>query len=336
MSAKLGVGVGAALAHSNIALSKYWGKRAYPGNYPATPSLSMTLDALTTRTRVAFDPGLHRDSFELGGQKQTGTALARVSGLLDRLREETGTHAFAEVVSKSDFPTAAGLASSASGFAALALAAVSALGLDWDLARVSDLARRSSASAARSLYGGFVELPAGPLVATAEPLAACPVAPPGHVDWKLVVAVAGEGAKSVGSTAGMEETRTSSSYYDAWLAFAPRAHAELLEALAARDFARFGAAAERSALAMHASALAAGVVYFSGATIEALATVRALRAQGTLAFATVDAGPHPKVLCRPADASAVAAALRPIPGITSILEARPAEGAHAIDPKEAL
>jgi diphosphomevalonate decarboxylase len=327
--------VGAALAHSNIALSKYWGKRPYPGNYPATPSLSVTLDALTTRTRVTFDPGLPRDTFELGGQTQTGTALARVSGLLDRLRGESGSSAFAAVVSKSDFPAAAGLASSASGFAALALAAVSALGLDWDLARVSDLARRSSASAARSLYGGFVELPAGPTEATRAPVAARAVAPPGHVDWKLVIAVAGEGAKAVGSTAGMEETRNASPYYDAWLAFAPRAHAELLEALAARDFGRFGAAAEQSALAMHASAFAAGVVYFSGPTIEALAAVRTLRAQGTAAFATMDAGPHVKVLCRAADASAVGSALRPIPGITRIIEAWPAEGARVIDPKEA-
>ena len=295
----------------------------------------MTLDALTTRTRVTFDPGLPRDTFELGGHAQTGTPLARVSTLLDRLREETGSVAFASVVSKSDFPAAAGLASSASGFAALALAAVSALGLDWDLARVSDLARRSSASAARSLYGGFVELPAGPAEATTAPLAARAVAAPGHVDWKLVIAVAGEGAKAVGSTTGMEETRKASPYYDAWLAFAPRAHAELLEALAARDFARFGAAAEQSALAMHASAMAAGVVYFSGPTLEALAAVRALRAQGTAAFATMDAGPHVKVLCRAADTSAVGSALRPIPGITRIIEAWPAEGARVLDPKEA-
>jgi len=326
--------VGAALAHSNIAMSKYWGKRPYPGNYPATPSLSMTVDALTTRTRVAFDPGLPRDTFELGGQKQTGTALARVSDLLDRLRAESGTLEFAEVVSKSDFPASAGLASSASGFAALALAAVRALGLDWDLGRVSDLARRSSASAARSLFGGFVELPAGPTEATTAPLAASAIAPPGHVDWKLVVAVAGEGAKPVGSSAGMEQTGKASPYYDAWLAFAPRAHAELVEALAARDFARFGAAAEESALAMHASALAAGVVYFSGATIEALSAVRALRSGGVLAYATMDAGPHVKVLCRPSDAAAVVAALRPIPGITRTLEARPGEGARPIDPKE--
>jgi diphosphomevalonate decarboxylase len=325
----------AAIAHSNIALSKYWGKRAYEGNYPATPSLSVTLDALTTRTRVTFDPRLSRDSFQLGGQQQTGMPLARVSGLLDRLRRESGTQAFAEVVSRSDFPAAAGLASSASGFAALALAAVSALGLDWDLARVSDLARRSSASAARSLYAGFVELPSGPAEATKALLAARPVAPVGHVDWRLVIAVAGEGEKAVASTTGMTETCEHSPYYEAWLALAPRVHGEILDALAAKDFARFGAAAEKSALAMHASALAAGVVYWSGVTIDALAAVQDLRARGVAAFATIDAGPHVKVLCLAADTATVGASLRAVSGVTRVIEARPAEGARVVDPKEA-
>jgi diphosphomevalonate decarboxylase len=326
MSAK----VGAALAHSNIALSKYWGKRDYPGNYPATPSLSVTLDALTTRTKVTFDPRLPADTFELGGQRQTGTALARVKGLLDRVRQETGTGAFAEVVSKSDFPTASGLASSASGFAALALAAVGAQGLDWDLARISDLARRSSASAARSLYAGWVELPAAPFAETREPLAARAVAGPGHVDWRLVIAVCGEGAKAVGSTSGMEATRAASPFYDAWLDFAPRVHAELLGALAARDFDRFGAAAERSALSMHASAFAAGVVYVKGVTLDVLAAVRGLRARGVAAYATMDAGPHVKVLCRPLDAPEVEAALEALGGVTRVLVASPAEGARVI------
>jgi diphosphomevalonate decarboxylase len=326
--------VGAALAHSNIAFSKYWGKRGYEGNYPATPSLSVTLDALTTRTRVVFDGSLAADRFVLGGKEQLGTPLTRVRGMLDRLRGETGTHDFAEVVSVSDFPAAAGLASSASGFAALGLAAVTALGLDWDVARVSNLARMSSASAARSLYGGFVELPAGPLEATSAPLAASSVAPPNHVDWQLVIAVAGEGPKAVGSTTGMEDTRARSPYYATWLELAPKNHAAIKEALLARDLARFGALMEESAFAMHASAMAAQVVYWNGVTLGILAKVRELRAAGTSAFVTMDAGPHVKVLCRASDAGAIAASLRAVPGVTRVLEARPAEGAHAIDPNE--
>jgi diphosphomevalonate decarboxylase len=326
--------VGGALAHSNIALSKYWGKRPYEGNYPATPSLSITLDALTTRTRVTFDSALRADRFTLDGVLQTGTPHGRVSDLLTRLRAESGTATFADVVSRNDFPSAAGLASSASGFAALALAAVTALGLDWEIARVSDLARRSSASAARSLYGGFVELREGPPEPTRDLLSAQMVAPKDHVDWRLVVAVAGEGAKAVGSTRGMNETCLESPYYPAWLELAPRLHRELREALAARDFERFGTAAERSALAMHASAIAAGIVYWNGVTLEALSAVRQLRAQGTGAFATVDAGPHVKVLCREADAPLVGVRLRTVPGVTRVIEARAAEGARVIPAPE--
>jgi diphosphomevalonate decarboxylase len=330
----MSVRVGAALAHSNIAFSKYWGKRAYEGNYPATPSLSLTLDALTTRTKVIFESSLPADRFLLGGKEMSGAPLVRVRGLLDRLRAATKTSHFAEVVSTSDFPIAAGLASSASGFAALALAAVNALGLDWDIARVSDLARASSASAARSLYGGFVELPAGPVESTTRPLSARTVAPPGHVDWRLVIVVAGEGSKPVGSTSGMEQTRGASPYYAAWLALAPRLHEGLLQALSVRDLERFGSLAEESAFAMHASAMAAQVVYFSGATLDVLLRVRELRASGLSLFATMDAGPHVKVLCRADDAPEIARSLRTVPGITRVLEARPAEGARAIDPVE--
>jgi diphosphomevalonate decarboxylase len=329
-----GVRAGAALAHSNIAFSKYWGKRLYAGNYPASPSLSMTLDALTTKTRVTFDPALASDRFVLEGKPVTGGPLARVTDLLDRLRQETGTREFAEVVSTSDFPAAAGLASSASGFAALALAAVTALRLDWDVAKVSDLARRSSASAARSLYGGFVELPAGPPEETRDALPARPLAPPEHVDWRLVVAVAGEGAKAVGSTTGMDDTRRKSPYYAGWLDLAPRLHEDLKAALAAGDLQRFGERTEESAFAMHASAMGAQVIYFSGVTLGVLAKVRELRKNGTAAFATMDAGPHVKVLCAAADAEGILASLRSIPGVTRTLVARPAEGARVLDPTE--
>ncbi len=331
----MSVRAGAALAHSNIALSKYWGKRSYEGNYPATPSLSVTLDALTTRTRVVFDPSLRADRFTLDGQVQTGAPTERVTELLRRVRAASGTGAFADVASRNDFPSAAGLASSASGFAALALASVGALGLDWEIARVSDLARRSSASAARSLYGGFVELLAGPVEATHDLLSAQIVAPKDHVDWRLVVAVAGEGSKAVASTRGMNETCLESPYYAAWLDLAPRLHHELREALASRDFERFGAATERSALAMHASAIAAGIVYWNAVTLGALSTVRQLRARGIGAFATIDAGPHVKVLCREADTAVVGTSLQAVPGVTRVIEARAAEGARVIPLEEA-
>jgi diphosphomevalonate decarboxylase len=325
-----------ALAHANIAFSKYWGKRAFAGNYPAVPSLSLTLDAMTTRTRVTFDAGLAADRLVLGGIEQAGRPLERVTGLLDRVRKAAGTEARAEVVSRNDFPTASGLASSASGFAALALAAVRASGLDWDLAHVSDLARQSSASAARSLYGGFVELPAGPEQPSERPLAAESIVPPGEIDWRLVVVVLGDVKKDVSSTDGMQRTARDSPYYGAWLELAPRLHADLRSALLAREFERFGAITEKSALAMHASAFAAGVVYWAGPTLDVLAAVRELRARGTAAFATMDAGPHVKVLVRGEDAATAATLLRAVPGVGRVFETRGGGGAQLIDGEATL
>jgi diphosphomevalonate decarboxylase len=322
-----------AVAHPNVALSKYWGKRPGGGNLPAVPSLSVTLDGLTTRTRVVFDGAIERDSVRLDGKVADEPTRARVVELLDRVRKGAGDARRAEVTSRNDFPTASGLASSASGFAALALAASSAAGLDWDRPRVSDLARRSSASAARSLFGGFVELGAAAVDAREDALlAAEPVAPGEQLPLVVLVCVTAEGPKAVGSSEGMRITMARSPYAQAWLQEAPRLHDRLRRALLDRDFGTVGELAEASALAMHASAIAAGVVYWSGATLEALAAVRSMRASGTLAFATVDAGPHVKVLVRPGDSTRARAEMELVPGVRRVIEARPGAGAFCESP----
>jgi|CZKU01.1.fsa_nt_gi diphosphomevalonate decarboxylase len=326
-----GIGTATATAHPNVALSKYWGKRSGGGKIPAVPSLSVTLAGLETRTQVTFDASLVEDRFVLDGREADPLARARVVELLDRVRAGAGEERRAEVRSENDFPTASGLASSASGFAALALAATRAAGLDWDAPRVSDLARRSSASAARSLFGGFVELAAGEPGARDEELfAARPVAAADHLPLVILVCVTTEGRKAVGSSEGMARTLAVSPYARAWLDEAPRIHARLRDALLARDFGEVGELAEASALAMHASAIAAGVMYWNGATLEALGALRALRAGGTLAFATIDAGPHVKVLARPGDLARVRSAMKSVPGVLRVLEARPGEGAALV------
>jgi diphosphomevalonate decarboxylase len=321
----------AALAHPNFALSKYWGKRPGGGNLPAVPSLSVTMAGFATRTRVCFDGALAADRVFIGGGPASAEARARVVALLDRVRAAAGRAAFADVTSESDFPMGSGLASSASGFAALALAASRAAGLDWDAARVSDLARRSSASAARSLFGGFVELDAGPADARESDLhPARALAPASQLPLAVLVAVTSEAEKAIGSTEGMKATMERSPYAKAWLEEAPRLHARLREALLAGDFDRVGELAESSALAMHATAIAAGIVYWNAATLEALAAVRALRARGVAAYFTVDAGPHVKVLVRPGDAGPALAALAAAPGVLRVARGRVGPGAHLI------
>ena len=318
-----------AVAHPNIALAKYWGKRDGVGNYPAVPSLSVTLAGMSTTTRVRFAPELSEDRFVLNGHAVVGEASLRVVALLNRVRAGAGLALFADVVSTNDFPTSSGLASSASGFAALALAATRAAGLDWDAGRVSDLARRSSASAARSLFGGFVELGPGPFAPGGDEVcAARVVCPENQLDLRVIVCVTTDAEKAIGSTAAMKVTKEKSPYYAAWLEQSHPRFWRLREGLLARDFDAMGTVAEESALAMHACALGAGIVYFNQASLDLLAAVRGLRASGVSAYATMDAGPHVKVLVLSPDEKRVETVLKSVPGVVRILRARPGAGAH--------
>jgi diphosphomevalonate decarboxylase len=324
-----------AVAGTNIALVKYWGKRDVALNLPATGSLSLTLDRLGTRTTVAFDGG-DRDRLILDGAPAGAAETARVSAFLDRVRARAEIARRALVTSDNSVPTAAGLASSASGFAALALAATRAAGLTLALPELSALARVGSGSAARSIFGGFVEMARGERPDGSDAFAR-PLSEPGDDtagwDVRLVVAITATGPKAMGSTAAMTHTARTSPYYDAWLAAVPGDLSAARAAIAARDLPALGAVAERSALRMHAAALAAdpAIVYWNAATLAAIACVHALRARGTPAFVTIDAGPHVKALCRAADADAVAAALRAVPGVSETLIAAPGPGARIVE-----
>lgn len=324
-----------AVARTNIALVKYWGKRDDTLNLPATGSLSLTLEGLETRTEVVFSsreapegPGA-QDRLVLAGVEETGAARTRVSRFLDLVRARSGVTAHALVRSHNNFPTAAGLASSASAFAALALAATRAAGLALPPAELSALARRGSGSAARSIFGGLVEMHRGERPdgsdAVAEPLA--------EWDLRLVVAVCGEGRKSTLSTDGMRRTAETSPYFRAWVETHEADLVAARAAIRARDLQALGEVMEYSCLKMHASALAArpGVIYWSGVTVEAFHVVRALRAGGIGVWFTNDAGPHAKALCAPADAPRVAEALRTLPGVTRVITCAPGAGAQVLE-----
>jgi diphosphomevalonate decarboxylase len=312
-----------ARACANIALAKYWGKADVKRNVPAVPSISLTLDQLVTETRVVFDPSLESDIVKLDGRRATSAEAERVIIMLDRVRRESGVRFGARVASHNHFPTAAGLASSASGFAALAAAASAAAGLRFNARRLSALARASSASAARSIYGGFVELPAGDR--GDDDLAARQIAPPGHWAVRLVVALTEPGQKKVGSTEGMERSRKTSPYYQAWLDHAPKWCRKIKRAIKQRDLETLGAAMERSTMAFHCSAITSDppILYWRPATLAALDTVRGLRERGISAWATMDAGPHVKTLCGIGDAARVRQALDRTPGVTRTWVAKP-------------
>lgn len=321
-----------AQAQPNIALVKYWGKRDSTLNLPASGSLSITLDSLWTRTRVEFDPTLACDELLLDGAQQPA-AMMRVSRCLDLLRARAGSNLRARVDTHNNFPTGAGLASSASGFAALVLAGSAALGLTLEPRELSVLARQGSGSAARSIFGGFVGMARGTRADGADAFAT-PLL--GADEWPLrvVVAVTSTRTKAVGSGVGMELSRRTSPFHAAWLAGADADLASARHALERRDFAELSATSEHSCLKMHAVMLASqpGLVYWNGATVECLHAIRALRERdGVPVFFTIDAGPQVKAVCLPAAAPAIAAMLGSVRGVEQVLTSALGAGAHLLD-----
>jgi len=313
-------GTATARACANIALVKYWGKRDAARNLPAAGSLSLTLGALVTETTVSFEAALATDELILDGATARPADLQRTSAFLDLIRSQAKIATRARVTSKNEFPTASGLASSASGFAALAVASTTAAGLALSLRELSMLARRGSGSAARSIFGGFVRMHAGHEADGSDAFAE-PIVSRLADRVRMVIAVVGGGApKTHGSRDAMDHTAATSPFYRAWIDLVPGDLAAAEGALAAGDLAQLGTIAEANALAMHASALAArpAIVYWQPATLALLAEVRALRERGHAAWATMDAGPHVKVLTSIDEADAVAAALRAVPGATEV------------------
>jgi diphosphomevalonate decarboxylase len=321
------VNAATARAGANIALVKYWGKRDPNLNLPAAGSLSITLGELETVTRVEVGSRLAQDSFELDGQ---ACDAAPVSAVLDLLRPVGAPRC--RVVSRNNFPTGAGLASSASGHAALVVAAAAVFRPELGRAALSAIARRGSGSAARSLFGGFCEMDAGQAEDGSDCLARGLQAAE-YWPLEVIVAITDAGPKAVSSRDGMNRTMATSPYYPAWVASVPADLERARQAIAARDFDELAQVSEHSALKMHASALAArpGLLYWNGATVACLERIRALRDEGVGVFFTVDAGPQVKAVCRPGESERVAAALDAMPGVQQVLRSGLGAGARLID-----
>jgi diphosphomevalonate decarboxylase len=320
-----------ARAHANIALVKYWGKRDAELNLPAAGSLSLTLDALTTTTTVCFDAGLERDTLELDGEPADAT---RLSAWLDLVRARSGIDDRAAVVSANDFPTASGLASSASAYAALALAASRAAGLSLTDRELSELARRGSGSAARSIFGGVVLMHAGSADdgsdAIAEPI-------DDVADWplRMVVAVVGGGApKKRSSRDAMKHCAETSPLYAGWIASVDGDIAAARAAVSARAIDALGAVVEHSALAMHAAAIASRppIIYWRPETLAVIEAARLLRDDGVPAWPTMDAGPHVKLLTLAEHVDAVQSAAAAVAGVTETIVSGPGGPARIIEP----
>lgn len=314
-----------AIAQPNIALIKYWGKRDSTRNLPAVGSISLTLADLHTTMSVDFDDSLAGDVLIVNGS-DNDAMLGRVSRCLDTVAG--ASRARARVTSTSNFPIAAGLASSASAFAALVVAADAAAGTRRGRDVLAGLAGRASGSAARSLFGGFVELQnAGDGIRLVELL--------GANEWPLsvIVAITETGPKPVSSTVAMERSRETSPFYERWVEQQDADLDEARAAIAERDLVRLGSVAEHNCLKMHSVMWGSRppLVFWNSVTLDCMEAVRALQADGIEVFFTIDAGPQLKAICAPADAGRVQAALERVSGVEHVMATGIGSGARVID-----
>ncbi|RLK49196.1 diphosphomevalonate decarboxylase [Microbacterium telephonicum] len=315
-----------ARAHPNIALVKYWGKADTAQNLPATGSLSMTLDIFPTTTTVRLDGALPADRVVLNAAERTGVVADRVVRLLDEVRALAGSSIRAHVTSINTVPSAAGLASSASGFAALATAAASAYGLDLDARALSRLARRGSGSAARSIVPRFAVWHAG---TDAQSFAEEVAAP----DLAMVVATVDAREKSVSSRDAMKRTVLTSPFYPAWVDSTAQSLEAALAACRDGDAERLGRITETNALRMHAVIQSCDppIRYLSPTSVALFDRAAELRADGIAAYATADAGPNVVLLCA---ADAAETVRDRVADLAEAVVARPGPGAMLLPASE--
>lgn len=315
-------------AGANIAFTKYWGNVDTRLRIPANDSISMTLDAARTLTTVSFRPDLEEDYVVVDGCAASGSVRQRVVGHLDLFRQLADTGWRAKVVSGNNFPTASGIASSASAFAALTVACAEALELDLTRRDLSRLARRGSGSAARSMFGGFAILYSG---ASDEGAFAEPLHDPDWWEICDLVAVVSRSGKDVSSTGGHRLAQTSP-LHRARLAQVPALNKRLREALAERDFDALGRVAEQDALLMHAVMLTScpALLYWLPETVTVMRRVRRWRAEGIPAYFTIDAGPNVHILTPPEHVNQLLKDLQANPAVQEVLVCQPGPGAQRV------
>jgi diphosphomevalonate decarboxylase len=313
-----------AVSCSNIAFIKYWGNRDPALRLPNNDSLSMNLSAATTTTTVEWDPGLADDQVVIQDREAQGERRARVVRHLDRIRAMAGLSSRARVTSENSFPMATGIASSASAFAALSLAASAAAGLNLSERELSCLARLGSGSACRSVPAGFTWWHAGHSHATSY---AESIAGPDHWDLRDLVAVVSITPKAVSSADGHRLAPTSP-FYAARLAALPARLQVVKEALLVRDFVRLGAAIEAEAIELHVIAMTSRppIIYWLPVTLAVIQAVRDWRAEGLPVCFTLDAGPNVHLICPADHAPAVERRLIALPGVAQVIACAPGGG----------
>ncbi|MBD3192492.1 MAG: diphosphomevalonate decarboxylase [Candidatus Heimdallarchaeota archaeon] len=320
-----------AIAHSNTALIKYWGKKDEQLILPMNNSISLTTDALTTITTVEFSKDFEEDLFILDNKEQAGKPKNRVINHLNLIRELAKRNFKAKVVSENNFPTAAGLASSASGFAALTTATCAALDLNFDKKELSIISRQGSGSSCRSFYGGYVEWLAGD---SHESSYSIQLAKKDWFDIRDIILVLKSPERKLSTREAMRRSIKTSPFFATRLHSTSKNLEKMREAIQERDFQLLGETTEKDCLSMHAVAMTSNPsqIFWAPDTLRIIHEVEQMREDDILAYYTIDTGANMHVLTLPEFEETVITTLKTnVPQMVDVISSKPGKGVSLIE-----
>lgn len=324
-----------AIAYSNIALIKYWGRSEQYGpslNIPLNDTVSMTkygLDSdvhLQAHTTIDFLEEYEKDTVILEGTALKGRDMERILRVVNPLRESANVDYKFKMVSENDFPTQAGLASSAAGFAALTIAVVDALNIDFSKEEISTYARLGSGSAARSVHGGFVYWHKG---SSHETSYAEQICGPEEFDMNAVIAIVNEEKKDITSDVGHESAQTSP-FNEARIKLSQKQAKEIKKAILDNDFSKVGKMAEENCKYMHTVMMTSSqpLFYWQPSTLKVIKSIQKMRKEGLECYFTIDAGPNVHALCRPEDRDEIQKSLEKLEYVNKTIPVKPADDSY--------
>jgi len=315
-----------AIANSNIALIKYWGKADDKLFLPTNSSLSITLGGLNSHTTVDFSANYKEDIVNIDAKNMEGEKKEKVVRHLNLIRNIANSNLKAKVVSKNNFPSAAGMASSASGFAALTVAACASLGMKLDKKQISIISRQGSGSSCRSIYGGYVEWIKGN---KSENSFALQLADENYFDIRDIIAIVEQKEKKVSSRAGMTETIKTCPLYSSRVNTAEENLIKIKKAIKEKNFSDIGKITEFDCLLMHATMITTipALLYWSPETIKIIKLIQEWREEGLESYFTIDAGPNVHILSLPENAKEIEKRLKEIEGVKDIMNCNIGEDA---------
>jgi len=313
-----------AVSPANIAFIKFWGKKDPEINIPFNDSISMNLSRCLTTTTVEFNSSYLLDRIVVGGKEVSEAKKERVVKILDQVRKRSNLKLKAKVISKNNFPEGAGIASSASAFSALALAASSTGKLSLSLKELSILSRHGSGSACRSVVDGFAQWQVGDSDTTSY---AVQIAAPDFWELRDIVCVVSKEEKKVSSTEG-HGLATSSPYFKTRLKILPEKISKLKEAFFRKDFRTFGQIVEEEAVDLHMMAMTSSppIFYWNEGTMEIIQAVQTWRENGLLVYFTMDAGPNVHLICLKKNVAQVSKEIKKSKNVLFTIINKPCEG----------